>query len=157
MKQRPRRRDGGFTLLELLVTMSVTLIGLAGLLSIYAASARGAAGARYTSEAIDLCEETLEAFRGTPVAEIEAIAAYGPITNAGWGPADHHEGDVVGTSGVTFRRSVEARGIDGSEQQLVWLRVTVAWTEDGAAPGAEGGLYDHQVSLEMLRSRREHM
>ena len=40
-----------------------------------------------------------------------------------------------------------------AQPNLVWLSVTVTWTDDGAAQGAEGGIYDHSLNLETVRFR----
>ena len=51
-----------------------------------------------------------------------------------------------------FERKVWARWVDAD---LVWMKVAVQWTSDGAAPGSDGGIHDHQIALEVVRSRTE--
>lgn len=150
----PGRREGGFTLVELLVTMVVTVIALAGLFGVFTVTSRGNADARQAAEALALCEASTDELKSFTVDQIENQLAYQPITNAGgpWGPLPYHEGAVTGASGVTFNRNVYARWID---DDLVWMKVAVSWTSDGATPGSEGGIHDHEVSLEVVRSRTE--
>ena len=151
-RQRARTPAGGFTLIELLVTLSVVILGIAGILAMYSSATKVSTQARHSGEAIALCEETIETLGTLSIAEIEAIIGYGPITDAGWGPVPHHEGAVQAPSGIVFGRLVEAHQVVGSGGTLVWLRVRVSWTERGAGAG---GLFDHQVTLEVIRSRQE--
>jgi prepilin-type N-terminal cleavage/methylation domain-containing protein len=150
---RARPDQGGFTLIELLITVLVTVIALAGLFGVFTVTARGNTDARQAAEALALCEASTDELKAFTVAEIEAMAAYPDIpVNDEWGPVDYHEGSVAGASGVTFERRVWARWVDAD---LVWMRVAVEWTSDGATPGSEGGIHDHRVALEVLRSRTE--
>ena len=144
--------QGGFTLVELLVTLVVTMVGLAGLFGVFTATSRGNANARETAEGLGLCQGAADEIKSFTVAELEAMPAYGVIDTAGWGPKAFHEGNVIGATGVNFVREVWARAVD---PDLVWLKVTVIWASDGAALGSEGGIHDHTVALEMLRSRGE--
>src|SRR5678816_4437871 len=57
------RREGGFTLLELLMTLGVTTIGLIGLLSLHLSLVRGNDGASRAAEATQLGQATLESLR----------------------------------------------------------------------------------------------
>jgi len=147
------RREGGFTLIELLVTLLVTVVALAGLFGVFSVTSRGNADARQTAEALALCEASTDELKSFTVDKIETVLPYAVIpVNGSWGPLPYHEGAVVGASGVTFNREVWARWID---TDLVWMKVAVLWTSDGAAPGSDGGIHDHQVALEVVRSRTE--
>jgi prepilin-type N-terminal cleavage/methylation domain-containing protein len=153
LRTRSARPQGGFTLIELLITMLVTVVALAGLFGVFSVTARGNTDARQAAEALALCEGATDELKGFTVAQIEANPAYAAIPPAGsWGPVDYHEPAVFGASGVTFERKVWARWID---DDLVWMKVAVLWTSDGAAPGSDGGIHDHQIALEMVRSRTE--
>src|SRR4051812_4236556 len=60
-----RRRQRGFTLLELLVTMAVTIIGLLGLMAMYVATAKGNEATARSSAAVSIAQDTLEELRST--------------------------------------------------------------------------------------------
>ena len=153
LNRRRRSSQGGFTLIELLITMLVTVVALAGLFGVFSVTARGNTDARQAAEALALCEAAADELKSFRVSDIEAMAAYAPIPPSGsWGPVDYHEPPVAGASGATFARKVWARWID---DDLVWMKVAVEWTGDGAAPGSDGGIHDHQISLELVRSRTE--
>jgi len=61
---------------------------------------------------------------------------------------------VTGRGGMTFSRRVIVTSLAAATN--LWLiRVEVSWTEDGAAAGANGGLLDHKVSVEVIRTVEE--
>ena len=141
--------------MELLVVMGVSLFGLAGLMSVYTISSRANSNVGASAEAIDVCEQAMEEFRSMSVADVEALAVYGPITSAGFGPVEHHEGDFSGRNNVIFDRKVSAIQLPGAAG-LVRIKVDVSWTDDGGDPDyAPSPNQVHTVSLEMLRTRLE--
>jgi prepilin-type N-terminal cleavage/methylation domain-containing protein len=151
--RRARGNQGGFTLIELLITMLVTVVALAGLFGVFSVTARGNTDARQAAEALALCQTSTDELKTLTIAQIEANPAYAAVPlNGSWGPLDYHEPAVLGASGATFERKVWARWID---DDLVWMKVAVQWTSDGAAPGSDGGIHDHQIALEVVRSRTE--
>jgi prepilin-type N-terminal cleavage/methylation domain-containing protein len=148
-----RRRQGGFTLVELLVTMLVTTVALAGLFGVFASTTRGNIDAREAAEALALCESSTDVLKSYTVAQLEADLGYpAVVTGATWGPIQFHEGDVTGATGVVFERQVWGRGID---DDLVWFKIAIVWASDGAVLGSEGGIHDHEIALEIVRSRTE--
>ena len=149
-----QRRQRGFTMVELLVVMGVSLFGLAGLMSVYTSASRANSSVGYSAEAIDVCERTMEEFRSTSIANIEGRVEYGVITPAGWGPVDHHEGDATGRNGVIFSRKVSAQETAASAG-LVRIEVDVSWSDNGDDPDVAPASTVHNVTLEMIRTRVE--
>jgi hypothetical protein len=45
--------------------------------------------------------------------------------------------------------------LTATSANLVKIRIEVAWTDAHASAGAEGGVYDHRVSLELIRTASE--
>lgn len=149
---RPPRGEAGFTIMELLIVMGISLFGLAGLMSVYSSASSANQGMGHSSEAIDVCERSMEVFRSMRVAEIEAVVGYGAITAAGWGPTPHVDGDFIGRNGVVFGRQVSAIESAGNAG-LVRITTEVTWTADGSDPAAAAPADVHRVTLEMIRSR----
>jgi prepilin-type N-terminal cleavage/methylation domain-containing protein len=143
-----RRGQQGFTLLELLITLSVTTIGLVGLLALHLSVARGNDGASRSAEAQQICASQIEALRAQSAKKmmktlVEDEEALPPVT----APII----TVQGRGGMTYTvtRSVELVG-------ALWrLRVVTQWTEDGGTLGSNGGLLDHAVALEVIRTYEE--
>ncbi len=146
-----RRRPGGeagFSLIELLVAMTVTVIGLAGLLAVQVATVKGNLGGANLAEANVMCQQSIEQLRSMSMTEMQA--KYGMLPIAGV-----DLGTMTGRAGQTYKRSLSAVELTAASADLVRLRVDVTWTEGGAAVGAEGGRYDHRLSLEFIRTRQE--
>jgi prepilin-type N-terminal cleavage/methylation domain-containing protein len=161
--RKPQRRERGFTMVELLVVMGVSLFGLAGLMSVYTSASRANSGVGHSTEAIDVCERTMEELRSMSIANIEAIPTYGPITAAGWGPVDHHAplgspgtSQLEARNGVVFKRRVSAIETAASAG-LVRIQVNVTWSDNSSDPDTAPASTVHNVSLEMIRTRAENL
>lgn len=133
----------GFTLLELMITLTVAMIGMAGLLSMHGTMSRANKVTARQLEATGIAELVLESFRGETADSL--IADYGAI------PLDEDLGEVEGRNGQIFRRRLIVEQVAAAPTALIRLRVEIGWTDDGAEPGSEGGLYDHVVALEVIR------
>lgn len=141
------RAQGGFTLLELLITLAVTVIGLTGLLSLFVVTAKGNSTTSRSGEAVAVAEATLEEARTLSVAAMNA--QYGNF------PIDVNLNTVAGRAGVTFNRRLQITEMTSTSTNLLKLRVEVTWTDAGAAAGANGGLHDHRISFELIRTGTE--
>lgn len=154
MRAEPRRSSGprGFTLLELLITLSVTTIGLIGLLSLHLSVARGNDGASRSAEAQQIGAQQIETLR--------ALSATG-MMNALTGnpnalpPQAEAQFTVTGRANMTFRVRRSVSALTGASSNLWKIRVVTSWTEDGAAAGANGGQLDHSLALEVIRTVEE--
>lgn len=144
-------RQRGFTLLELLITLAVTVIGLTGLLSLYVVTAKGNAASSRSGEGVAIAESTLEELRDLTLAQMYARFAVPSL------PIDASLDTVAGRAGVTFNRRVVVEEMTAVSTNLVKLRVEVTWTDAGAAPGVEGGIHDHRVSFELIRTASEQL
>jgi type IV pilus assembly protein PilV len=146
--RRSRRGERGFTLLELLVTMGVTVIGLAGLLALHVTTLRGNDVAGRSGEAISLAQQQLEALRDSTIKDL--------LDNLGNGDeVDRDLDTVAGRGGMTYRPHVIVEPLPEASADLYRVRVEMSWTDDGAAEGAENGVHDHTVSLEIIRTKQE--
>ncbi|MBZ0238228.1 MAG: prepilin-type N-terminal cleavage/methylation domain-containing protein [Deltaproteobacteria bacterium] len=146
---RRRRHQQGFTLLELLVTMGVTVVGLMGVLSLYVVTARSNASGAHGGEAVAIAEATVEEIRGMAIPEL-LVAYSAPAL-----PLDVSLDTVAGRAGTTFDRRVQVTELTATSTNLVKIRVEVSWTESGATAGAEGGIHDRRISLELIRTASE--
>ncbi|HUQ02360.1 MAG TPA: prepilin-type N-terminal cleavage/methylation domain-containing protein [Kofleriaceae bacterium] len=143
------RKQRGFTLVELLVTLGVTVIGLMGLLSLYVVTARGNALGAHSGEAVAVAEATVEEVRNTSIDDL--LTTHGAATL----PLDINLNTVAGRAGTTFNRRMLVTELTATSPNLVKIRIEVVWTDGHASAGAQGGLYDHRVSLELIRTASE--
>ncbi len=151
------RGEHGFTIMELLIVMGISLFGMAGLMSVYTSTAGANQGVSHSAEAIDICEQTMEGFRSMSVPQIEAVPGYGAIpAGSGWGPVAHADGFILGRNDVYFDRRVSAKEVTGFPG-LVRIDVVVSWADDGDDPTNASALASevHSISLQMVRTRLE--
>jgi len=145
----------GFTLTELLVALTVTVIGLAGLLSLHVTTVRGNASAGRAAEAVVAAEQTLEAMRATTVPELESATWFGTAITTATEEVNFTLPIVSGRNGLEYKPVVFARQIANN---LVRLRTVVYWMDDGAVMPANAQLdadADHSLELQLVRTRVE--
>ena len=140
---RPRgNSQAGFTMVELMVTMAVSVIGVAGVLALQLATIKTNAGAAQSAEAVGIAGRTIEEARGLSLAALLA-----ELDDDGALPIDHDfDGATVIGRTTTYRRRIVVEALD-DRANLLRVRVEVTWTDDRAAP--------HLAALELLRTRQE--
>jgi prepilin-type N-terminal cleavage/methylation domain-containing protein len=153
MARRSPREQGGFTLLELLVTATITLIGFAGLLGLHLSAIGGNALSGRAAEAVSISERTMEQLRSDSVSgmvqELTGSTATAlPLVNVTMST-------VTGRNGMTYRRTASVTELTGTSPDLILIHVDVAWTDDGAIVGSDNGVHDHNIALELVRTRQE--
>ena len=112
-----RRRQGGFNIVELMIALTVLLVGVGGILTLQIVSMRATSYSRHATKAAVLAEDKMEALRTVPIDTLldgsEVVDAQGYLDPAG-----------------LFTRS----------WTIVWagnlgtLTVSVAWDEGGDEP-----------------------
>ena len=135
------RGEQGFTIIELLIALAVSLIGLAGLLTLSLAIANGSRSSIRATEATTIAESALEELRREPLADL--VAVFGALPIAAQLP------DVTGRNDLLFARRLVVEEVPDN-QELVRVRVQVSWNDTPAAPAGDGS-DDHRVLLEVLR------
>jgi prepilin-type N-terminal cleavage/methylation domain-containing protein len=142
-----RRGEAGFTMIELLVTLAVSAIGVAGMLALQLTTVRTNATSASSAEAVTIAERTIEEARGLTVDEmlVEYEAAGLPI--------DHDFGmqTVSGRTTTYLRRILVEENEDSDD--LLRIRVEVIWADEGR--DVNDPAHRHIVSLEILRTRQE--
>jgi prepilin-type N-terminal cleavage/methylation domain-containing protein len=146
------RGPRGFTLLELLITLSVTTIGLVGLLSLHLSIVRGNNGASRSAEAQQIAVSEIESLRAQRTDDM-MITLTGVATPPL--PTVPKVRTVAGRSGMTFTVTTTVSAPPGLSGSLLKIRTVVSWTEDGGVVGANGGQLDHAIPLEIVRTSEE--
>ena len=139
--------------------MTVTLIGLAGLLSLHLTTVQGNSRATRTVMASVIAQQTMEELRALPVQP--PVPGYlEPTLQSRFGipVSDFPIADVRGPDNTIYRRQISLQmlppAIDPS-QNLVLVRVEIAWTDQGAAATTTDSRLRHQVVLESVRTRQD--
>jgi prepilin-type N-terminal cleavage/methylation domain-containing protein len=146
------RGQRGFTLLELLITLSVTTIGLIGLLALHLSIARGNDGASRSAEAQQITATVLESLRGQRLGPMMQTLAGSPTASP---PVTAPAFTVPGRGGMTYSVTRSVVVLTAASTGLWRIRVDTSWTEDGATAGANGGQFDHHIALEVIRTVQE--
>jgi len=148
------RGQRGFTLLELLITLSVTTIGLIGLLSLHLSVARGNDGASRSAEAQQIGASELEALRAQRLTDMMQTLTGSPNFVLPTAPRIR---TVAGRGGMTFTVTSTVVALPAASASLMRIRVVTSWTEDGGVLGANNGQLDHSLSLEVIRTVEEQL
>jgi prepilin-type N-terminal cleavage/methylation domain-containing protein len=141
--------ERGFTVIEVLVTLAVTLIGLAGLMTLHHVVSDSTGSAGRMAEASGIAEAALEEVRQLAFNRIEA--EFGPP------PIDIELEQATGKGERVYNRQLIIDPLDAVSADLFRVRIEVTWTDDGAAAGSDDGAHDHTFVLETFRTRQEAM
>ena len=149
-----RRGQRGFTLLELLITLSVTTIGLIGLLALHLSIARGNDGASRSAEAQQITVSALEQLRSQAPQTLMFTLTGNTAINL---PATAAPLTVTGRNGMTYSVTRSVVALPAASTSLWRIRVVTSWAEDGAALGSAGAPLNHSVALEVIRTLEEQL
>jgi hypothetical protein len=134
-------------MVELLVALAVTTIGLTGVVAMHTSSARANRLSKETTAATSICERTMEQLRAMSIDEIVATLGEGEL------PFETVLTDVD-AGHVSYARLLSGQEVEDNPG-LVKLRIDVDWTEAGGDPGESGGRFDHTITLEVVRTKLE--
>jgi Tfp pilus assembly protein PilV len=140
--ERERDSQSGFTMVELLVTLGVTVFGLMGVLSLHTSLSTGANLAGQSQEAVAVGAQVMETLRSKrPAALCDEVmngTASVPCTNTTYTT-------VLGRNSMSYAVSVD---VSVAATNLWLVRVEVSWTDDQSGDS-------HMVPLELLRTSQE--
>ena len=125
------RRSGGFTLIEVMVSLAVVIIGLLGIMALQTTTMRANRLSRGLERAQVLAAQIMEDLRAKPALSIP------PLINYAW-PLTPDNVSYTGTGG--------ALPLAGST--LLILTATVSFTDD-----ADGSV--HSATVQLLRTTQE--
>jgi prepilin-type N-terminal cleavage/methylation domain-containing protein len=138
-----RRRQSGFTMVELLITLVITMFGLMGLVALNTTFSRSSQNMNQTQEAVAIGKRVLEELRGKRTADLVtaltgSTAAAPPIDRASYTA-------LPGRTGMTYTVDVNVASVTPT----LWrMRVLVHWTDD-----TDGST--RALPLELLRPSTE--
>ena len=132
-------------MVELLVTLAITVFGFAALLASNKVLSGGTASAGRAQEASTIGVQTLESLRARRVQDLTTELTGSPISTPPFSRPSY--ATVAGRNGVTYTVDVDVAEVSST----LWrLRTTVGWTDDDTgAPRA--------LPLELVRSIREEL
>ncbi len=157
-----RRSGGGFTLLEILIAMSILAVAMLGIIKMQMMSGRAIGNSRNLSAATNLCRGKIEDLRRIRayyrIKNTEPVQTHDDLIDpeagasadlADWASPDHEDGGTMtenAGAGGGFTRSWNV--VDNSPApQVKTVRVRVSWTETGTARQVE---LETQIGLKTL-------
>lgn len=140
-KRLRRGRQRGFTMVELLVTLSISVFALMGILALHKSLAQSTTRAGQIQEAVTIGSRTMETLRKKRPAdlpiEVTGASSAPPYSNANYAT-------VLGRNSLSYTVGVDVTAPSNG----VWLmRVSVTWTDDANVTTT--------LPLEMIRTAKD--
>jgi type IV pilus modification protein PilV len=126
------RGEGGFTLIEIMVSMALLVIGLLGILALQMTTVKGNRVSRELDRARVLAAEVMEDVRAKDIST-DTGGSYPNVTTS---------------DGVTYRRAYTVAAVSGSPTMRL-ITVTVTFAENDNPDD------EHSATLQMLRTTQE--
>jgi prepilin-type N-terminal cleavage/methylation domain-containing protein len=138
-------KQRGFTLLELMITLVVTLFGLMGVMAVHLSMTAGSANAGRNAEAVAVGTQMLESLRAQRPTDMMQTLTGSPTALP---PIDLTSYTTkTGRNGVSYGIDVHVAAV-GTTTNLWRIRVEVKWTEDSST-------ISHTLPFEVIRTAQE--
>lgn len=139
------KKQRGFTLLELMITLVVTLFGLMGVMAVHLTMTEGSSNAGRNAEAVAVGTQMLESLRAQrPTDMMQTLTG----SSTALPPIDLTSYTTkTGRNGVSYTIDVHVAAV-GTTTNLWRVRVEVKWTEDTSAAS-------HTLPFEVIRTAQE--
>lgn len=125
-RRRTRRPQAGFTMIEVMVALLLTVVAVIGVVALYMVEARSSGFSRHESEASVLAEDKLEWMR-TINAPCNAGVACTVMSGTDTGINEEEQ------AGGIYTRTWSITPVSAPAPSWWDLSVTVTWSEDGIA------------------------
>jgi len=143
MAPRNRRRQAGFTMIELLITLAVTMFGLMGLVGLNSTFSHSSQTMNQTQEAVAVGKSVLEELRSKRTGDLVTTLTGSTASSPPFDRTSYSS--LAGRNGITYTVDVNVATVTAT----LWrMRVLVRWTDD-----TDGRT--RQMPLEVLRPSTE--
>jgi prepilin-type N-terminal cleavage/methylation domain-containing protein len=139
-----RAQSGGFTMVELLIALTIMLIGITGIMAMYTSSIRATSYSRHATEAMILGEDKLEEFTAISYDQLLLLAAgcvFDPLEDPPGDPCEEVNAQGLvnpGDDSFTYGRSWVVEEVpSAADPDLRTVRVFVSWQERADRPQLE--------------------
>ncbi|HUJ60106.1 MAG TPA: prepilin-type N-terminal cleavage/methylation domain-containing protein [Kofleriaceae bacterium] len=140
-----RRGQAGFTLIELMITLVVTVFGLMGMMALHISLTAGNDAASRSQEALAVGSEVMESLRSKRATDM-MMALTGSTTTLP--PVDIINYQTLsGRNGVSYQVDAHVSQV-GASANLWKLRIVVNWVEDSSSQ-------THTLPIELVRTTQE--
>ncbi len=145
VSRRRRRARGGFTLIELMISMALSTVGLLGLLALQMIAIRGNMMSRNFAEAIGIAQQRLEIAAHTQYASLSTLVE-GPQPTCLTAPGTGSTGSVSPTQDTGSPQAIYSRCtvVTVNADNTTDVHVKIYWNDTSAT--------QHSVQLDTKRS-----
>ena len=141
-----RDRQGGFTLLEIMVSMVVLVVGMLGVIALDMTTVKGNRVSRMLDRCVEVVAEEMEDLRGMTTSTI--IGLPGTTCTTGTCTNTTYYADITTSDGVVYHRSFSV--VDLTNQvTLKLVTATVSYADD------QDSTITHSQTMQMIRTTLE--
>jgi len=142
-KNRRQQRHGGFSLVEVLITLVIMSVGMLGIAGLYVQSMQAGRTSMFRHHAVTLAGDVADRIRATPTADIAYTAPVGVNNNCVLGGIDCTPPQMAAND-ILLWKDQAANTLPGGDVTIVLTpeaglvpptyQITISWTEPGQVP-----------------------
>jgi type IV pilus assembly protein PilV len=143
MKTDSRKRQCGFSLVEVMIALVIMSVGMLGIAGLYFQSLQAGRTSMFRHHAVTLAGDVADRIRANPTAAIAYIDPVGANNNCVLGGADCTPGQMAAND-VLLWKAQAADTLPGGDVAVVFAeavgatppsyQITISWTEPGQVP-----------------------
>jgi type IV pilus assembly protein PilV len=143
MKTDSRKRQRGFSLVEVMIALVIMSVGMLGIAGLYVQSLQAGRTSMFRHHAVTLAGDVADRIRANPTAAIAYIDPVGANNNCVLGDADCTPGQMAAND-VLLWKAQAADTLPGGDVTVVFAeavgatppsyQITISWTEPGQVP-----------------------
>lgn len=136
-----QRRQSGFSLIEVLITLVIMSVGMLGIAGLYVQSLQAGRTAMFRHHAVNLAGDVADRIRANPRATVAYIDADGANNNCVLGGADCSAAEMAAND-IFLWKAQASESLPGGDVAVVIdeavvppsYAITVSWNEPGETP-----------------------
>jgi type IV pilus assembly protein PilV len=138
-----QRRQSGFSLVEVLITLVIMSVGMLGIAGLYVQSMQAGRTSMFRHHAVTLAGDVADRIRANPTADIAYTAAVGVNNNCVLGGIDCTPAQMAAND-ILLWKNQAANTLPGGDVTIALTpeagpvpptyQITVSWTEPGQVP-----------------------
>ncbi len=136
-----RRRQTGFSLVEVLITLVIMSVGMLGIAGLYVQSMQAGRTSMFRHHAVTLAGDVADRIRANPTAGIAYIAPVGTNNNCVLGATDCNPGQMAANDILLWKAQAQDT-LPGGDVTIVFnngvfpqtYQITISWNEPGEVP-----------------------
>jgi type IV pilus assembly protein PilV len=141
MNLESRRRQGGFSLVEVMITLVIMSVGMLGIAGLYVQSLQAGRTSMFRHHAVTLAGDVADRIRANPLAKADYTDAEGANSNCVLGGTDCTPAEMAAND-IFLWKAQAAESLPGGDVTIAFdggvippsYTITVSWNEPGELP-----------------------